>query len=332
MFCTNCGEELENGYQFCLNCGEKIDFLDITNTESADLKVEESADNYLESAPVAPFVPEAPAAARPKKVVVTKVKVNPDPEPQESAIMRFCTNCGELLEPGFQFCTNCGASINGSDSTASVAETPKRKKEKKEKVPKPPKEKKQPKEKAPTTKGQKAQNIAIAVLTLLALLLGTILCFAWTGSNLDLLPGGDSLMSEVEITDETKEGTTKNSDSSTNGGDTQQSPAMELRNENNEWYAYYNGNKVADYNGFISNDMGDWYVKNGKVDFLADGVFARDAEWVKVTKGKVDYSFTGVASNEYGKWYVESGLVDFSFSGDIVFAGTTYKVVSGRVQ
>lgn len=329
MFCTNCGEKLENGYQFCLNCGEKIDFLDISSTDGADLKAEEPADVFVEPVPVTSFVPEAPTTDSPKKVVAIRVIENPATEPQKKETLRFCTNCGELLEPGFQFCTNCGASIDGVDDTTSVPEAPKSKKAKKEEAKKPPKEKKQSKDKAPLSKGKKAQNIAIAILSLLALLLGILFYFAWTGSNMDLLPGGNSSLSEVEITDES---TTKNSDSTTNTGDAQPAPAMELRNENNEWYAYRDGNKVADYNGFISNDMGDWYVKNGKVDFLADGVFARDAEWVKVTKGKVDYSFTGVASNEYGKWYVESGLVNFSFSGDVNFAGTTYKVVSGKVQ
>ena len=156
-------------------------------------------------------------------------------------------------------------------------------------------------------------------------MLGLALYFAIDGQYLDYLPGGkNTSLAEAVVTNESATKETTSSSSGTASG-------IELRNENDGWFAYRDGRRASDYTGLVENDFGEWVVDQGKVDFSANGVFELDGSWIKVVNGHLDKSFTGVASNTYGSWYVEEGIVDFSFSGKVVYDGTTYDIENGKV-
>ena len=84
------------------------------------------------------------------------------------------------------------------------------------------------------------------------------------------------------------------------------------------WYAYTNGNYDETVNSVVNNAFGWWKVENGKVNF----------------------KFNGIATNKNGAWYLLGGKVQFLKTGyvrvdkngnQVLFGGTRYKVVAGKV-
>lgn len=52
------------------------------------------------------------------------------------------------------------------------------------------------------------------------------------------------------------------------------------------WYAYAGEEKAVTYTGLAKNDLGLWYVVNGKVDFEKNGTEYADGKEYVITKGK----------------------------------------------
>ncbi len=84
------------------------------------------------------------------------------------------------------------------------------------------------------------------------------------------------------------------------------------------WYINEKGILDQSYTGFASNEHGDWYVVNGKVNFdvnnvLPDetGALGAKGTWYYVKKNKVTYTNT-ISNNWNGWWLIRNGKVDFS--------------------
>ena len=75
MFCTQCGNKIEDGAKFCVNCGQAV--------------------QTGEDATAAPVI---------------AANIPPAPVPEDSV---FCINCGEKLAEGAVFCTQCGWKAGG---------------------------------------------------------------------------------------------------------------------------------------------------------------------------------------------------------------------------
>ena len=100
--------------------------------------------------------------------------------------------------------------------------------------------------------------------------------------------------------------------------------------ESGNWY-YYVANEVdTDYTGFASNSLGEWYVKEGVVQFVT-GLYYINGTWYYLTNGLLASDYTGFATNSAGTWYVESGVVDFGYTGLATVDGTTYYVYKNLV-
>lgn len=60
---------------------------------------------------------------------------------------------------------------------------------------------------------------------------------------------------------------------------------------NDKWGLYKDGELVEGYTGVVSNNLGDWYIVNGLVDFNYNGVIKDGSKEYKVEGGKaVEYS------------------------------------------
>lgn len=87
---------------------------------------------------------------------------------------------------------------------------------------------------------------------------------------------------------------------------------------------------------------GNWYsYTNGVYDPTVNSVVKNALGWWKVENGKVNFGFNGIATNENGAWYLLGGKVQFLKTGyvrvdkngkQVLFGGTRYKVLGGKVQ
>lgn len=87
---------------------------------------------------------------------------------------------------------------------------------------------------------------------------------------------------------------------------------------------------------------GNWYsYTNGVYDPTVNSVVKNALGWWKVENGKVNFKFNGIATNENGAWYLLGGKVQFLKTGyvrvdangnQVLFGGTRYKVLGGKVQ
>ncbi len=111
--------------------------------------------------------------------------------------------------------------------------------------------------------------------------------------------------------------------------------------EDGNWYYYVDGEIDWSYNGFASNENGDWWIDDGMVTFDKnsviqdeDGVLGEEGVWYYVVESKVQHNFTGLAdySNENGWWYIEEGEVDFDAQGVYKNTNGWFYVTGGKVD
>lgn len=117
--------------------------------------------------------------------------------------------------------------------------------------------------------------------------------------------------------------------------------ANTLVKKDQDWW-YVKGGKV-DF-GFtgIGRRNGDWYVKNGKVQFDADGVIqipkcvqagVSFEGWYCFEEGHVIYNKIMTKRNANGLWYIgKDGKVDFSVNGLVNIGGTWWYFNGGAVN
>ena len=137
---------------------------------------------------------------------------------------------------------------------------------------------------------------------------------------------------------------------------------MVLPNENGWWYINAYGDVDFSVEGVGYNDNGEWYVKNGQVDFSKNGIYDSgedmdDSVIAKIVNGKVDSNYTGVVwtkirgsegwygfdqgvlsrmdvlANDQGWWYTgDDGKVDFGYTGVGYNINGTWYIKNGQVD
>lgn len=100
----------------------------------------------------------------------------------------------------------------------------------------------------------------------------------------------------------------------------------------NGWWRVKNG--VVDFraNGIYQNDYGWWKCTGGKVRFDETGVFKNEYGWWRVEQSKVNFNAYGIYHNQYGWWYVTGGKVDFGYNGLAANEHGVWKVSGGKVE
>lgn len=143
-------------------------------------------------------------------------------------------------------------------------------------------------------------------------------------------------------------------------------PSLVVHKPSTGQWGYVNNGRVQVVNGLYSNWHGFWLIKNGWVDFNANGIIhATDRAsddwysfsggkrvftdnqtimnnsngWWYLQDGEVNFNYTGFARNFNGVWYVKNGQVDFNLEDVIkdeagVVDGTVswYHVKDGQVD
>lgn len=138
---------------------------------------------------------------------------------------------------------------------------------------------------------------------------------------------------------------------------------MVLPNENGWWYINTYGDVDFSVEGVGYNDNGEWYVKNGQVDFSKNGIYDSGEDMddypfiAKIVNGKVDSNYTGVMwtkirgsegwygfdqgvlswndvlANDQGWWYIgDDGKVDFGYTGVGHNINGTWYIKNGQVD
>ena len=128
------------------------------------------------------------------------------------------------------------------------------------------------------------------------------------------------------------------------------------KNSKGWWRIGTDGTVDFDYDGIAANANGSWVIRNGKVNFSANGVIkiAGESGWWYVRKGEVQTDYTGIAKNSKGWWrivdgkvdfncnsveknengwfYIRDGKVDFSYTGVAKNSKGWWRIVDGKVD
>lgn len=116
--------------------------------------------------------------------------------------------------------------------------------------------------------------------------------------------------------------------------DAASNPTVKIQKvSNGKWGAYVYGKIDKSITGFYKNENGWWYVKNGYVDFSANGIYKNknNGVWYKTTNGKVTFKETGVFKNDNGWWRVKDSRVDFNAQGIYKNKNGWWKTTNGKV-
>ena len=105
-----------------------------------------------------------------------------------------------------------------------------------------------------------------------------------------------------------------------------------LTKVNDTWAYRVNGKIQTSYTGLGESEYGVYYVKNGVVDFSANGIVNVNGTKYYVKKNKVQTSYTGIVSTSSASYYVKNGVVQSSYKGLVNSNGKKYYVKSGVVQ
>ncbi len=96
------------------------------------------------------------------------------------------------------------------------------------------------------------------------------------------------------------------------------------------WYYVKDGKVQTDFTGAQDNEYGTWYIKDGKVDFGANGLLKTNLGWLYFVSGKVDRGYEGIQQNQNGSWYVRDGRAQFDYNGTVDTNGQSYSVNKGK--
>ena len=96
------------------------------------------------------------------------------------------------------------------------------------------------------------------------------------------------------------------------------------------WYYVKDGKVQTDFTGAETNDYGTWFIRDGKVDFGANGLLETGLGWLYFVNGKVDRGYEGIQQNQYGTWYVREGQAQLDYNGTVDVNGQSYSVNKGK--
>ncbi len=125
MFCSVCGNEMEENAKFCSKCGTPVEPAEPIKESAPEAPAEESAPEapVEESAPETPAeesVPEAPAE---ESAPEAPAEESAPEAPAEGAFV-FCPHCGTKNNAEDLFCASCGGRLDGSAAGAAEAASP----------------------------------------------------------------------------------------------------------------------------------------------------------------------------------------------------------------
>ncbi|MCC8101924.1 MAG: hypothetical protein LIP11_06565 [Clostridiales bacterium] len=99
-----------------------------------------------------------------------------------------------------------------------------------------------------------------------------------------------------------------------------------------EVFRYYQNNVFAeDYVGVVPYDGSLFFIKNGLVDFEANGLCLYEDVWYFVSLGQVQLQYTGLALYDSAWFYVTDGILDTTQNGLVPYDGERFLVVAGKL-
>jgi uncharacterized membrane protein YvbJ len=116
MFCTNCGEKVEDGIKFCPSCGKNIIGSSIEPVLST---TQQPVTSQVHTTMADEFYCFSCGSVIKKAVVICpKCGVNQSMRDNTTAIDVYCTSCGKTIKKEASTCPFCGVNCTSSKSYA----------------------------------------------------------------------------------------------------------------------------------------------------------------------------------------------------------------------